>query len=157
MGRFQSGQMGRTVNPLSSTSGVRIPPGPPEKIKSSLAIVEIFYVPVGISSFSAKADHLLAVRLAHSSPAPTRKKSNLYWKVGIFCIFWEYGDYPSILAFLTMGIRYLIYFLISLYVRNYCYSLDYSVASVNCFILHTQRFYPYITRYRDCTFPRTFY
>ena len=28
MGRFQSGQMGRTVNPLAQPSGVRIPPGP---------------------------------------------------------------------------------------------------------------------------------
>ena len=29
MGRFQSGQMGRTVNPLSATSVVRIHPCPP--------------------------------------------------------------------------------------------------------------------------------
>ena len=29
MGRYQSGQMGQTVNLLASPSGVQIPPGPP--------------------------------------------------------------------------------------------------------------------------------
>ena len=56
MGRYQSGQMGRTVNPLSTTSGVRIPPGPPYWFCISPIIQKIqeAFVP------SATADERLA-------------------------------------------------------------------------------------------------
>ena len=40
MGRYQSGQMGRTVNPLAMPSGVRIPPCPPFYFAGMVELVD---------------------------------------------------------------------------------------------------------------------